>query len=287
MKAWVTLLTKANYLPGVETLHASLQASGTRWPLVVMVTEEIAPAECQRLREQGCLIRAVMPLNPGNQSAEHYVAERFTDVWTKLRSWELTEFERVVFLDADMLVMQNMDELLEMPLPEQGIAACHACRCNPNHIANYPRSWTPENCAYSWQERNQPTPDRLDNYLNSGLLVLTPDEQVFQQLEAAIAAITDLSAYPFPEQDLLNEFFAKRWTPLPWIYNALKTLAFQHPKLWRLEEAKNIHYILDKPWTRDWRQPENERDNYYALDSLWRERAPASALADASGSGSD
>jgi inositol 3-alpha-galactosyltransferase len=33
-------------------------------------------------------------------------------------------------LDADMLVFQNMDELLEMDLPKGGIAANHACCCN-------------------------------------------------------------------------------------------------------------------------------------------------------------
>lgn len=33
-------------------------------------------------------------------------------------------------LDADMLVFQNMDELLEMDLPKDWIAANHACVCN-------------------------------------------------------------------------------------------------------------------------------------------------------------
>lgn len=38
--------------------------------------------------------------------------------------------QRVCLLDADMLVFQNMDELLELELPEGGIAANHACCCN-------------------------------------------------------------------------------------------------------------------------------------------------------------
>jgi hypothetical protein len=28
----------------------------------------------------------------------------------------------------------------------------------------------------------------------------------------------------------------------------LKTLRTAHPQIWRDEEVKNIHYILDKPW---------------------------------------
>lgn len=33
-------------------------------------------------------------------------------------------------LDADMLILQNMDELFEMDLPRDWIAANHACSCN-------------------------------------------------------------------------------------------------------------------------------------------------------------
>jgi hypothetical protein len=33
-------------------------------------------------------------------------------------------------LDADMLVFQNMDELLDDDLPRDWIAANHACTCN-------------------------------------------------------------------------------------------------------------------------------------------------------------
>ena len=35
---------------------------------------------------------------------------------------------------------------------------------------------------------------------------------------------------------------------LPWHYNALKTLRQCHPDLWNDDEARIIHYILDKPW---------------------------------------
>ena len=37
--------------------------------------------------------------------------------------------------------------------------------------------------------------------------------------------------------------------PLPWHYNALKTNRYQHSNIWRDEEALNLHYIVDKPWT--------------------------------------
>lgn len=38
--------------------------------------------------------------------------------------------QRLVLLDSDMLVIRNMDELFDMDLPFDFIAANHACVCN-------------------------------------------------------------------------------------------------------------------------------------------------------------
>ncbi|AUX73024.1 glycosyltransferase family 8 protein [Erwinia pyrifoliae] len=267
MKAWVTLLTQPDYLPGVRTLHASLQASQSRYPLVVMITGNIDATARQRLEQQGCILRDVAPIRPNPQLSERYAHARFSEVWTKLAVWALTEFEQVAFLDADMLVMQNMDELFSHPLADGTIAACHACRCNPGKLASYPASWIAENCFYSWCTGvdHVEQADKVDNYLNSGFLLLKPDNEVFDNMLIALAAMDDLTEYRFPEQDFLNQFYRARWRPLPWIYNALKTLPHQHPAVWQLARVKNIHFILDKPWQK----PRDKTDRDFALNKLW------------------
>lgn len=271
MFAWVTLLTQPDYFVGVKALHRSLKRSETQWPLIVMVTAAIGRETREDLQTHGCVIYPVEPLMPDSKLDHHYASDRFGEVWSKLRVWELTDCERVVFLDADMLVLRNMDELFTLDLGEYALAACHACRCNPNHIASYPARWQPENCHYTWQARGEPAPASLDRYLNGGFLVLKPDQGVFEWLQRKVVAIDDLRRYPFSEQDLLNEVFEHRWLPLPYIYNALKTLPFQHSAIWRQEEVKNLHFILAKPWARDLNQPESQHDRYYALDKLWWE----------------
>lgn len=270
MMAWVTLLTQPGYVVGVEALQKSLRAVESRYPLVVMVTENIDAAARQVLEQQGCLLRDVAPLSPNPSLANSYANARFAEVWTKLAAWTLTEFERVAFLDADMLVTQNMDELFTQPLAPGTIAACHACRCNPNRIASYPADWVPENCFYSWCEGvdHVEQPDKVDNYLNGGFLLLKPDRTVFDEMLAQLAALDDLSGFLFAEQDFLNQFYHGRWQPLPYLYNALKTLPHQHPKIWDLARVKNIHYIIDKPWEK---QPE-PGDRYYELHQLWWDR---------------
>ena len=55
--------------------------------------------------------------------------------------------QRVVMLDSDMIVMRNMDELMELDLPSDWIAAAHACACNPRKLAHYPEDWWASHCT--------------------------------------------------------------------------------------------------------------------------------------------
>ncbi|MGI3785759.1 MAG: glycosyltransferase family 8 protein, partial [Janthinobacterium lividum] len=225
MKAWATLLTQPGYVPGVRALRASLARVASAYPLVVAVTAGVGAEDRAVLEADGCLLREVEPLRPPSGLRDSYANARFAEVWTKLGVWRLTEFERLVVLDADMLVTQDMDELFDLALDDDEIAACHACRCNPNRIASYPASWTPAGCAYTYLASAEPGTalDVVDPYFNGGILVLRPDLATFDALVRELAAVEDLSRYVFAEQDFLNEHFDGRWVALPYVYNALKT----------------------------------------------------------------
>lgn len=49
--------------------------------------------------------------------------------------------QRLVALDADMVVKRNMDELMDFDLPVDHIAAAHVCACNPRKLPHYPKDW--------------------------------------------------------------------------------------------------------------------------------------------------
>ncbi len=277
MNAWATLLTQPDYLVGVRTLRASIAASGSPHPLVVLVTDAIGAADRAVLTADGCLLEDVTPVRPSSELADNYANARFAEVWTKLEVWRLTQYRRVVFLDADMLVVRGMDELFTMDLAPDTIAACHACRCNPNRIASYPADWVPQNCFYTWCRGLDHTrePGVVDDYLNGGTLVLTPDAAVHAEMMRRLADLDDLTRFPFAEQDFLNEFYRGRWEPLPYVYNALKTLPFQHPSMWHEADVKNIHFIIDKPWQRML----GPDDRYHDLHQRWWDAAEAAGTA--------
>jgi alpha-N-acetylglucosamine transferase len=69
------------------------------------------------------------------------VFPRYTAVWYKLAIYGLEGFDRIAFLDADMLVRKNMDELMDVYIPKDTLAACHACVCNPRKNKHFPPSW--------------------------------------------------------------------------------------------------------------------------------------------------
>jgi len=40
-----------------------------------------------------------------------------------------------------MIVMRNMDELFDLDLQNNWIAAVHVCACNPRKLSHYPADW--------------------------------------------------------------------------------------------------------------------------------------------------
>lgn len=118
---------------------------------------------------------------------------------------------------------------------------------------------TPENCAYTSvahpgaltsPPKITPTSPRPYTLLNSGLILLTPSNELADSIMHFLSTSPLVPTFSFPDQDLLAAFFTGRWKVLPWCYNALKTLREIHRPLWRDEEIRCLHYILhDKPWS--------------------------------------
>jgi alpha-N-acetylglucosamine transferase len=145
--AWATLVTGEKYLPGVAVfaeslLRGSSNHNGSLYPLITMVTSDVKEEAIQALRSLGCLIRPVKRLHPGHSKGDKNMAfAHFGDVWTKLRCFEMIEYDRIIMVDSDMLVLKNMDELFDGNLQDDHIMATFACTCNPSKNPNYPAEW--------------------------------------------------------------------------------------------------------------------------------------------------
>lgn len=261
--AWVTLLTRSSYLAGVIILAHTLQKHQTKYPLIVLITDTL-PEECvaalesEGRRTHQLIVRKIDPLLPPGDVT--LIAARFEDTWTKLRVFELTSYDKITFLDADMMIRRNLDSLFDFSLPgPDWLAANHACVCNLDKDPWAPADWCPENCAYTPMRHpdalTHPTPVTKDSrptyhLLNSGLFTFHPSPTLWDNILHFFHTSPKLKTFLFPDQNFLDEFFSDKWTSLGWQYNALKTMRYWHPDMWRDSEVRVLHYIVDKPWQK-------------------------------------
>ena len=245
---WATLLTHAPFLPCLAVLVYTMKRCETQYPLVVMVTPTVDTNTRQVLQQMGCIVRDVDVWHI-DRPHEIMATERFIHVWTKLRAFELYEYDRVIMIDSDMLMCQQMDELFELELPPDTIASGLACTCNPNAIPTYPPDWTPENCGYALRPHPPPRSVRkrsTHHLMNSGTVVLRPSMRHSEAIHGFMREHAErIAQYRFPDQDLLADMYREHWVVLPWYYNALKTLRRCHRDLWNDRHVRIIHYILE------------------------------------------
>ena len=119
--AYVTLVTTNNYVPGIVILYESLKRVKSEYPLICLYNKDISEENIARLKEIGIELRLVDDIGFPKQIIEHNNATNpdLGEVWkstlTKCRVFEMTEFDKVIFCDADLLVLKNLDHCFELP----------------------------------------------------------------------------------------------------------------------------------------------------------------------------
>jgi len=113
-QAWVTLATNDSYALGALVLASSLRRSGTTRKIVIMTSDHLS----EPMRHQlNVVFDEVVNVNILDSKDKINLAllERpeLGITFTKLRCWNLVQYSKCVFLDADTMMMKNSDELFE------------------------------------------------------------------------------------------------------------------------------------------------------------------------------
>nr|XP_034836540.1 uncharacterized protein LOC117992918 isoform X2 [Maniola hyperantus] len=140
--------------------------------------------------------------------------------FTKIHCWNLTQYEKCVFLDADTLIVQNCDELFE-------------------------------------REELSAAPDvGWPDCFNSGVFVYRPSAETFSNL---ITFASERGSFDGGDQGLLNSYFSN-WAQsdiskhLPFLYNVTSAAFYSYiPALKHYgQNLKIIHFIgAAKPWLQN------------------------------------
>lgn len=162
--AFVTLASGSHILLGARTLARSIDRVGSLYPKVLLLTYASSGAELAELRAEGWDARMVSRLpSPFNDRGE-MTRNTFSVLW----AFSLDSYERVLYIDADMIVLRPLDYLFELG----------------------------EFCACS-------TTREKEGRFNGGLMVITPSAGMFQDIRSK-AYSGNYTSYNSGVQGFLN-----------------------------------------------------------------------------------
>merc|ERR1712232_116072 len=100
-------------------LGQSIKRTGSKHARVCLHTDDVAPANIALLSQlRECrLMEHVEACTEKLSFQEEGQPHRFDKVFTKLRVLEQTDFEKVLMMDIDLLVTDNIDDLFELRAP--------------------------------------------------------------------------------------------------------------------------------------------------------------------------
>nr|WP_240535423.1 glycosyltransferase [Rhizobium freirei] len=246
-QAFVTLVTNADYAMGALALARSIARTGTRADIVVLHTAGVRESDLAPLAALDCRLIEVehLPLSDGfnerHAGGNLHAAAPFTkgrkpsfhtplDNFCKLRLWQLIEYDTCVFIDADALVLRNVDRLFD-----------------------YPEFSAAPNVYESLADFHR---------LNSGVFVAKPSLATFQDMLRQLDR-PDVF-WRRTDQTFLEAFFPD-WHGLPIFMNMLQYVWFSMPALWNWNSVSILHYQYEKPWEENHPKAEQLRP----LIDLW------------------
>ena len=244
-RAFVTLVTNADYALGARALVRSITLSGTDADICVLHTDvadaDLAPLAALCARLVRCdLLPTSDAFNAAHARDALHGRAAFTkgekppfhtplDNFAKLRLWQL-DYARVVFIDADALVLQHVDKLFDYP---QFCAAPNVYES----VADFHR-------------------------MNSGVFTARPNPATFADMLARLDVPG--AFWRRTDQTFLEHYFPD-WHGLPVFMNMLQYVWFAMPGLWRWQDVKILHFQYEKPW-----QDHAKADRLRPLIDLWR-----------------
>lgn len=111
-EAYATVLhSSEGYVCGAITLAQTLLQTGTKRDLILLLDSSISVPKRRALELSGWKIRVITRIR--NPRAENGTYNEYN--YSKFRLWQLTDYDKVIFIDADIIVLRNLDILFNFP----------------------------------------------------------------------------------------------------------------------------------------------------------------------------
>lgn len=220
-RAFFSALYTDNYLLGAMLLGYTLKKYHSNIDMfMINIDGKLSNQSLCALQLGGWNLVSVNNIAPPLQGTWPHFVNQFT----KLNLWNMTEFDSIIYLDSDTLVLDDISHLhalVEDPL-----------RTGFDFAA----------VADIWH-------GRFAYHFNAGVLVLHPCKFVFKEFMRTSRIAGNYDPV-MAEQAFLNAFYQLRYLQLPLIYNVNLALYSGYPDLWRIlsKDFKIVHFTLVKPF---------------------------------------
>ena len=243
--SYVTYLTNDSYAYGVALLVESMSRVDTKYPLHVLVTDEVSAAALEILQqlhvtyERVDILPTPEAIYQHNLDYEAATAATWRNCWTQFKVFDLTQFDKIVFLDADVMIMKNLDHLFAAP---------HMTAALDGEYFGLWQGWP---------------------HFNTGCMVIEPSHEEYEKIMAFAYGlkVEELPEYIIANQEVLNMYY-KDWPEqqhlhLGKYYNVFAPYVLDSQLDDLRPQVEFIHYVGRKPWTFWLRGPEETYAEYY------------------------
>jgi alpha-N-acetylglucosamine transferase len=256
---WTTLITTADYACGVVCLARSLELVKSRAKLICYVTSsDVQTAVLSQRPVPQNLLVSVLSADMHDDVLAADLTRDHSQFIDATRRFLFLRGDPFVFLDSDMIVTSNIDDLLDM---------CTNGNTQGKEIIAVP----------NFRNKKKGYGDESGNF-NAGMMVVPgPKLSDYHEIMRVLTA-----GYNDTEEKLLNLVFKGRWRALPIGYNCQKRAFKLAPLVWndillRPPGVKIVHYVGGKPWQSaeelrrlDWEASSEEAmQRYQPLFELW------------------
>ena len=243
--SYMTLLSDDSYIFGIILLNKSLKEVNSAYPLEVLVTSNVSKPVLNILEQLNLKYYVVEPLKSDEITQYNsQIDSSFAVTWhlcmTKFELFKMTQFDKIIYLDADIMVIKNLDHLFEYP---------HLTSALDGEYFDL------------WPEYP---------HLNAGIIVIKPDEEEYNKL----IDFYKNKAYQtwdrpgcLADQEVLNMFY-EDWPNRPELHlNKYYDIFAPYILDEQIEEIDRegyfIHYVGRKPWRAFQKNPIERYTEYY------------------------
>ena len=107
---YVCVLSTNDYIDGVLVLNQNLKALKSKYPLLCLINETISAENIKYLEYFNIEYKLVDNI----KYETDYHVFNWKNTFDKLNVFALTEYEKIVYLDSDLLILENIDDLFNL-----------------------------------------------------------------------------------------------------------------------------------------------------------------------------